>query len=840
MASASGSRSKPRTRQVSGAKNLRDYVGPGKPFDQSEVPTYRAVIQQGILIKEDMVMNEVKDKSDIGALTIAKAVTPLIMAQWHKSNAKFCPPVTITQKSLTQKVERFWNRFQEVARGRTSKAEKSKVDDMLDTLMDITTCPHDIIQCDSVFSGCATAEGEECLVKAHIHCTCPKESKIPAMELQWLYQQRNKKGEQSGMRMAGVDWKETAKQQKAIKNKGAIKEAEVKAALKRNKVDLEERERDLVAKRFMAEEDYLEVGHDVDDRDMFIPDPVVPNKEQEIEVKEIVDKFLNEKLGKNAYLVTRFLDKSKPKRNTMPISNTARASLRWGVSPAAAATVASEFLKDLILAGHLSPDKAYLACDPSKLARARKDVMKESHKHDVDDKVTEKLVGMGYDGRKDKHTRAMVSDSFGKVRMRTITEEHVSVSEEPSGKYLTHFVPEEPVHPERPALKTAQALYNVLEQFNSVDSLQILQGDSTNANTGWKGGSHAHLEKILGRKLFWGICNIHTHELPLRHLIQIIDGPTSSDKGFSGPVCSLLSKVDQMKYNPSFKAMPGGEPLIIIPQDVLDKMSTDQKTCYKLVNAIKAGNLPEKMQEMLCGKMSHARWLTTGQRIIFLWTRQHGLTGSDLKVLELLVKFCIEWYFKIYFDIKVKHLIVDAPYHILTSLRILRTQPKKVRDAVTFYIRTGAWYSHPECVLLSLLASSVQSDRQFAVNQILKLRGNNEYGDSSVRPRVTPKLNLSATSLTRLITWKPGEVDEPIMTCSLSNSEIKKFVNKPYDPPKFSCHTQSTERCVKLVSEAAASVCGQEARDGYIRARIQHREAMPVFKAKKDILATFQ
>ena len=28
--------------------------------------------------------------------------------------------------------------------------------------------------------------------------------------------------------------------------------------------------------------------------------------------------------------------------------------------------------------------------------------------------------------------------------------------------------------------------------------------------------------------------------------------------------------------------------------------------------------------------------------------------------------------------------------------------------------------------------------------------------------------------------------------------------------------------------------------NGYIRARIQHREAMPVFKAKKDILATFQ
>ena len=94
----------------------------------------------------------------------------------------------------------------------------------------------------------------------------------------------------------------------------------------------------------------------------------------------------------------------------------------------------------------------------------------------------------------------------------------------------------------------------------------------------------------------------------------------------------------------------------------------------------------------------------------------------------MLVKFCLEWYFKLYFDIKVKHFIADAPYHILTSLRILRTQPKKVRDVVTFYIRTGAWYSHSECLLLSLLASSDPSDRRFAVNQILKL-GQCEYGD---------------------------------------------------------------------------------------------------------------
>ena len=88
---------------------------------------------------------------------------------------------------------------------------------------------------------------------------------------------------------------------------------------------------------------------------------------------------------------------------------------------------------------------------------------------------------------------------------------------------------------------------------------------------------------------------------------------------------------------------------------------------------------------------------------------------------------------------KVKHYISGAPYHIRTSLRLLKTQPKKVRDSITYYIRTGAWYAHTECLLFSLLASSNLQDRQFAVDQILNLRGKEEYGNNRVRPRRTSK-----------------------------------------------------------------------------------------------------
>ena len=81
----------------------------------------------------------------------------------------------------------------------------------------------------------------------------------------------------------------------------------------------------------------------------------------------------------------------------------------------------------LIAGGHLSPDLAYLACDPAKVRWARQTAraMDEENHHGA------KIAGLGYNERKDPNTRAMVSDSHGKLRLRLIKEEHVTVTEEP-------------------------------------------------------------------------------------------------------------------------------------------------------------------------------------------------------------------------------------------------------------------------------------------------------------------------------------------------------------------------------------------------------------------------
>jgi hypothetical protein len=89
-----------------------------------------------------------------------------------------------------------------------------------------------------------------------------------------------------------------------------------------------------------------------------------------------------------------------------------------------------------------------------------------------------------------------------------------------------------------------------------------------------------------------------------------------------------------------------------------------------------------------------------------------------------------------------------------------------------------------------------------------------------------------------MIDWQNCVITEPPATKSLSDEELESLVRSEETPvvqfPRFPCHTQAVERCVKAVTEASIAVMGQEARDGFIRARINARAIMPTFETKKN------
>ena len=73
--------------------------------------------------------------------------------------------------------------------------------------------------------------------------------------------------------------------------------------------------------------------------------PRMTEKIDREDLDTLVDCLLSNRLGEHAFLVAQHLDRPKLKRNMMPIPNTAASSLRFDVSPAATAAVATGFLK---------------------------------------------------------------------------------------------------------------------------------------------------------------------------------------------------------------------------------------------------------------------------------------------------------------------------------------------------------------------------------------------------------------------------------------------------------------------------------------------------------------
>lgn len=148
------------------------------------------------------------------------------------------------------------------------------------------------------------------------------------------------------------------------------------------------------------------------------------------------------------------------------------------------------------------------------------------------------------------------------------------------------------------------------------------------------------------------------------------------------------------------------------------------------------------------------------------------------------------------------------------------------------HIRSGAFFAHSEPLLLSLFASSDQDGRCFAVDVVLKLRGNSELRDKGVRPRKNPHLHIHATKLQDLTEWKKEMISKPIFTFDKSLEELKGFKEAPFQAPYYPDHKQSTERAVQQVSQAAASV-RDDKRDGYVGARFDHKETVPFSESKK-------
>lgn len=200
---------------------------------------------------------------------------------------------------------------------------------------------------------------------------------------------------------------------------------------------------------------------------------------------------------------------SSTKYNTMNIDAVAMVCDRYGISDTAGAAISSAALQS---AGLIKEDDLQLIIDKNKLKRARENVCEQLYLQRDDE-----IVGLYFDGRKDRTMNVEVSDD-GIARKRFKKEEHILVIGGPHSKYLGHIAVEHG--------KAVKICDDIMDSFGDLDFWAI-GCDGRGCNTGHNGGIIRLIEVEMNRPLQWLICELHLNELPFKALFAALDGETS-------------------------------------------------------------------------------------------------------------------------------------------------------------------------------------------------------------------------------------------------------------------------------------------------------------------------
>lgn len=132
-----------------------------------------------------------------------------------------------------------------------------------------------------------------------------------------------------------------------------------------------------------------------------------------------------------------------------------------------------------------------------------------------------------------------------------------------------------------------------------------------------------------------------------------------------------------------------------------------------------------------------------------------------------------------------------------------------------------------------MMTDSDQVKRQKAVNTVLNIRAAKSSNCSVIREFKVPNIDFNASEWHEMIDWDNTTVTESPLTAHLTTEQIKAIEITPLSVPNYPNNTQGVERCIKVVTESSKAVYGEDARDGFIRARISSRTCLPKFDTKK-------
>ena len=759
--------------------STKKFCGAPCPLNNTEPPTKRQIIQYSYHLKN--IDHKMKDWA------IAKLIRDEVVGIWTKINSNL--PLK-ENYYISKMVHRLCF---EKAKGKNWKQKKSatdQVEDTIDNLFDIAACMCSLptLPCNDKSVKCVGCEED------HIVCHCVAEKKCPVEDRLYLRDQRSKVGPRGSFQLGRPDklWEEKERKR-----------------LDRQLQDNRARGSSLPLKPTSSTAKESSHSSSV-------------SSEQSEPERASDQYFAAENITPYSILKTpRF----------------AMELIRGDVSSRLGASLANALLLDLqsahLLNFELPINTIYL--DKNKLNRQKtlvKDISTETLSQ------VSAITCIGVDGKVDNETllfREVEVNGEKKLKQDRSSEHHLTFtleSGDEKGTYLTHR--NLPLKGATGRLM-ADTTYSVLDEYESVDSIKAVLCDNTSSNTGGENGLVACLEQKIGRKLHVIGCSLHQNELPFRAVFKSLDGATKSPTAFSGPLGKLCGENIQDLPQIEFEAIPG--PLEDIEPDIFNDLSMDQKLLHAYTKGIMDGHVEDRYAQSKIGPLNQARWLTLAIRLMAMYTRQH-CAEEHRHTLKQLVTFIVQVYSVTWFKVKKDGQFHNQADYLYFSVQQIKKQPDAVKATALNNLKYNAFALLPENVLYSMLMSDDLDIRETALKKILLIR----KGKSPVkRLKKITQINPDAGHWSQLIDLDQHGVCEPGMCAHFSDEELQNslLTGVKLELPILPSHSQSVERCVKLVSDASHQVYGLEARHRHINATVLSRKVRPTFESKSSYVQVF-
>lgn len=322
---------------------------------------------------------------------------------------------------------------------------------------------------------------------------------------------------------------------------------------------------------------------------------------------------------------------------------------------------------------------------------------------------------------------------------------------------------------------------------------------------------------------------MHFNELPLRHLFQHLDGMTTGPNSYCGRIGKELAGCE--KLSPAnFLRITGNLPNI--SDEVLKDLSKDQKYLFEICKWIESGSCSPSLKSRSPGTISHARWLTTANRILRLYVS----SSYPSKNLITLVTFILNVYAPMWFAIKNQSHCYFGAVHVFNCIIWTRYLPADLKSIVDKVIQKNAFFARTVNLALAMLVDENKTIRKMAVDNIKEARKILTQ-NQNIRVLKIPQINFNAEHYVEMNKCQDLNAWNPPLLQRFSNETLEKCIettfNVVYNELKnIPCHSQAVERNVRLVSEACDYSYGEEKREGFIRCNLSSRVVIKKFIQK--------